>query len=277
MKTKGGSYKEAININKLQGQPSLRDDTSITETSSALSSYGYCDIETVDGAAAHLEGILIDKCPRFEVNRGKLVMLDTPKHPKCPSFWYTDMTPGQIVNSEEEANAKATDNDDAIMAEAHKENETNGYNMRCIDKDLQEGMAEEEEKNKAVHKYAPKVRNALKTSRKPSPEYEVKVAPPNQRVRFPFGTSTSKKVTARAAPVAAKAAPLNAAGNHDIINLKDYKFLSPAPKLLHRPWPYLTQDSVKSPEDSLNMQRSMEEKKATPKKKHLEEQKTPSM
>jgi hypothetical protein len=187
------------------------------------------------------------------------------------------MTPGQIVNSEEEANAKATDNDDTVMAEPHKENETNGYNMRCIDKDLQDGMAEEEEKNKAVHKYAPKARNALKTSRKPSPEYEVKVAPPNQRVRFPFGTSTSKKVTARAAPVAAKAAPWNAAGNQDIIDLKDYKFLSPAPKLLHRPWPYLTQDSLESPADSQNTQRSMEEKKAAPEKKRSEERKAPSM
>jgi hypothetical protein len=277
MKTEGGSYKEAIDIDKLEGKAPSRDDTSVTETSSALSSYGYCDIESVDGAAAHLEGVLIDKCPRFEVNGAKRVTIATPKRPKCPGFWYTDMTPGQIVNSEEEPNAKATDNDDAVMAEPHKENESNGYNMRCIDKDLQEGMAEEEEKNKAVHKYAPKARNALKTSRKPSPEYEVKVAPPNQRVRFPFGTSTSKKVTARAAPVAAKAAPWNAAGNQDIIDLKDYKFLSPAPKLLHRPWPYLTQDSLESPEDSQNTQRSMEEKKAAPEKKRSEERKAPSM
>jgi hypothetical protein len=63
MKTEGGSYKEAIDINKLEGKAPSRDDTSVTETSSALSSYGYCDIESVDGAAAHLEGVLIDKCP----------------------------------------------------------------------------------------------------------------------------------------------------------------------------------------------------------------------
>jgi hypothetical protein len=263
----GSSYDEAIDIDKLPLREAPRDDTSDTENTSVMSSYGYCDVESVDGAAAHLPGIEINKCPRYDFKR---VTFDTPKRPDnrtCPGFWYTQDTPSQYVgaeNVENQQNKSAMDEDingqdvNPVAKSEKESSEGETYNVRNMDKDLQAGMAEAEAKNQEEHKYAPKARNSLKTTRKPQSEYEVHVAPMAQRPRFPFGTEPRTKLTST----------LTSSDKKELIDLND--FVIPSPDFnRNRPWPHLTQDSVDSPNETQNTSRTAEEKASAPEKKRL--------
>ena len=158
-------------------------------------------------------------------------------------------------------------NKDAAMTNEDVDQENVHYNVRSIDRDLQAGMAEEEAANKEKHKYAPKARNTLKTTRKPSPDYEVKVAPPNQKARLPYD-SRPMKMPEGSRGIESK---------QGIIDLKDYEIMSPAQRRPATPWPFYAQESIESPDKSLNTQRSMEEKKTAPEKKPAKARTTPNM
>ena len=219
--TKGSSYDEAIDIETLQLKNRVLDDTSITESMSLLSSNGYCDFASEDDEA---------------IEKKKTHTPDHQMNVKDHVFWYSHMN--------------TADNTTEGDQEPKKENKGVTYNVRDIDKDLQNGMADAELRNKERHRYAPKARNTLKTTRKPSPEYEVKVAPPHQRSRLPYGTEPKKFDVPGAK-----------------IDLNDYEITSPVPVKITSPWPFLTQRSIQSPDDMQYTSRSMDEKKTHPKRK----------